>query len=130
MAEIERILKVKEMYWHQKAKCKWISEGDGTTSFFYKAANGKKRKNLITSLMIDGEEVMNFENIANEAISFFQYLYKKDASQRPYIRNLFESPNQGKSYHFLGWMELKLRGRMGFQCYSSKNVGTLLKMIF
>lgn len=34
---------------------------------------------------------MNFENIANEAISFYHRLYKKDPLKRPIIDNLFDS---------------------------------------
>lgn len=33
---------------------------------------------------------MNFENIANEAISFFSELYKKVPNERLYLDNLFE----------------------------------------
>lgn len=45
---------------------------------------------MITSLLIEGEEVMNFDSIANEAIFFYQNLYKEHA-QRPFIDNLFDS---------------------------------------
>lgn len=46
---------------------------------------------MLTSLMVEGEELVNFEDIANEAISFFDRLYKKKAKERPSIDNLFES---------------------------------------
>lgn len=29
---------VEDIFWHQKAKYKWLSEGDGSMSFFHKVA--------------------------------------------------------------------------------------------
>lgn len=77
MAEMEMTSKAEEMYWHQKVKCKWLKEGDENTSFFYKMAYGWKRKTMISSLVVEEEVVTNFENIANEATSFYENLYKK-----------------------------------------------------
>lgn len=37
-----RVLKAEEMFWHLKAKCKWLSEGDGNTKIFHRVANGNK----------------------------------------------------------------------------------------
>lgn len=101
MADIEHVLKAEELFWHQKSKCKWLSEGDGNTSFFHKVVNGRRRKKLLTSLLIEGEEVMNFENIVNETISYFRGLYK-DPIKSSYIENLFES---GLSYEEATKME-------------------------
>lgn len=60
MIEMERILKAEEMFWHKISRCKWLKEGDGNTSYFHKVANGRKMKNLILSLVINGVEVDNF----------------------------------------------------------------------
>lgn len=90
LAEMNRILKVEEIFWHQKAKCKWLQEGDRNTKFFYKLVNGRKRNNLIPRLVVDGVEVVIFEDIADEAIQFFSNLYKKDLGSRLVIANLFQ----------------------------------------
>lgn len=90
MADMEQILKAEEMFWHQKAKCKWLKEGYENMRFFHKIANRRKRKNMISSLVMDGEEVMNFETIAYEAIFLYDKLYK-DPIECPSIDNLFNT---------------------------------------
>lgn len=87
---IERNIKAEKIFWHQKAKSKWLKEGDENTRFFHKLANGKKRKNQILGLKVDEEEVVDFEDISNETSSSFERLYKKDRGERPVIDNLFE----------------------------------------
>lgn len=83
-----------ETYWHQKAKCKRLKEGDGYMSFFHKVTNGRKRKNILSSLMRGEEEIFNFEYISQEASSFFDELYKKERGERPVIDNLFDTTLQ------------------------------------
>lgn len=52
-------------------------------------ANGRKRKNLITKIMVDGTEMSNFEEIASAASRYFETLYTRDSLSRPRIDNLF-----------------------------------------
>lgn len=87
---LEMNIKVNEMFWHQKAKARWIREGDGNTKHFYKLVNGRKRKNLISSILTEGQEMMEFEEIANEATLFYNRLYRKERGSRPMIEKLFE----------------------------------------
>lgn len=57
--------------------------------YFHKVANGKKRKSLITKMVIQGVETDDEVLIKNEAINFFSRLYTKEAFDRPTINNLF-----------------------------------------
>lgn len=77
LGDLERNIKAEEIFWHQKAKYKWLKEGDGNSKFFHQLANGRKRKNLISSLVVDGEEIIDFEGIANEA-NLFERLYRRE----------------------------------------------------
>lgn len=42
--------------------------------FFHKMVNGRKRKNLMSSIRVDGADVPNFKDIANEVILFYYTL--------------------------------------------------------
>lgn len=39
--------------WKQRAKVKWLKEGDNNTKFFHKTASYKRKKNFISGLNID-----------------------------------------------------------------------------
>lgn len=52
MGDLDSLLKGEEIHWKQKAKCKWLKEGDNNTKFFHKVAYGKKRKSLITRMNV------------------------------------------------------------------------------
>jgi len=86
---MEVVLRYEDIYQSQKAKCKWIKEGDGDTNFFHKVANGKNRKNFISKLNINGEIIEDMVRIKKVAIRFFFNLYSKDRGSRPCSDNLF-----------------------------------------
>lgn len=44
------IYKREETMWQQRAKCKWLKEGDVNTTFFHRVASFKKHTNTITFL--------------------------------------------------------------------------------
>lgn len=52
LGDIESILRREDIFWSQKAKCKWFKKSDRNTKYFHKVANGRKRKNTISSLVI------------------------------------------------------------------------------
>lgn len=88
--KMDKVLKAEEIFWYQRSRSKWLREGDGNTRYFHRIANGR-RKNQITRLMVDNEEVQSFEKIAKEVKEFFAHLYKKEDYERPIIGNLFSS---------------------------------------
>lgn len=54
-------------------------------------ANGRRKENLISRLMVDNEKVHSFDEIAKEVEEFYVHLYKKEYYERPIIENLFSS---------------------------------------
>lgn len=43
------VVEQEEIAWMQRAKIKWLKEGDMNTSYFREVAKGRKSKNLISS---------------------------------------------------------------------------------
>lgn len=91
LREIESILRREDTFWSQKAKCKWLKDGDGNTKYFHKVANDRKRKNTISSLSIQGHVEQDFGQIKDGASRFFSLLYKDERRDRPRIPNLFSN---------------------------------------
>lgn len=89
LANMEVVLRCEDIHWSQKAKCKWIKEGDGNTNFVHRVANGKNRKNSISRFSIKGEMVEDLDRIKEEVIRFFSSLYTKEESPHPLIDNVF-----------------------------------------
>lgn len=55
--EILDIIYKEEISWKQKSRLHWLKHGDTNTSFFHKVANGRKARNFISSLNINGSLV-------------------------------------------------------------------------
>jgi hypothetical protein len=39
-----RVMEEEEIYWHKWSNLNWLLQGDNTTKFFYRVANGKKKE--------------------------------------------------------------------------------------
>lgn len=50
-------------------------QGDPNTNFFHQYANGRRRKNTITSLETDGGPINSLEDITNHATAFYKSLF-------------------------------------------------------
>ena len=46
-AGLKHTLVVKEGFWRQKARVKWLSDGDKNTKFFHTAVTKRRRKSVI-----------------------------------------------------------------------------------
>lgn len=47
------LLKMQQSYWKQRAKIRWIQEGDAGTKLFHSHATVKHRRNSISALLDD-----------------------------------------------------------------------------
>lgn len=63
--EIREVYKGEDIYWRQRARCKWLNEGDANTTFFYEVTNNRRRINTIHSSR-DGKVVVQGENELKE----------------------------------------------------------------
>ena len=77
LLQLEELILKEEVYWRQRAKVQWAKEGDNNTRFFHKVATGRRKRNYIENLELEGGVITeDQEVIEQELINFFINLYK------------------------------------------------------
>lgn len=61
---------------HQKAKVKWLSEGDQNTAYFHGILKSRKHKNRIESICDDNGVWFEGEKVSEVFVNHFKYLLK------------------------------------------------------
>lgn len=78
--QILKLYKLEEIKWRQRARCRWIKEGDANTAFFHKIANQRRRVNMINSIVDDNglvqEEQKTHYCFHNHFKKFFEQAQK------------------------------------------------------
>ncbi|RVW47111.1 hypothetical protein CK203_105487 [Vitis vinifera] len=65
--ELEELILREEIHWRQKAKVKWVKEGDCNSKFYHKVANGRRNRKYIKELENErGLVLKNAESITEE----------------------------------------------------------------
>ncbi|RVW27936.1 Transposon TX1 uncharacterized 149 kDa protein [Vitis vinifera] len=74
--ELEDLILREEIHWRQKARVKWVKEGDCNSKFFHKVANGRRNRKYIKSLENEtGLVLNNAVSITEEILLYFEKLY-------------------------------------------------------
>lgn len=67
------------MYWQQRAKSFWLTEGDANTKYFHAYASTRKRLNRVSQLKKDdGEVVVNHEEMCRVVKEYYNKLYDSE----------------------------------------------------
>ncbi|KAJ4769324.1 RNA-directed DNA polymerase (reverse transcriptase)-related family protein [Rhynchospora pubera] len=66
-----------ESRWHQRARIQWLKNGDRNTRYFHATASAKLRKKHISSLIVDGETLVNPSHILQAFTDFYKNLLGK-----------------------------------------------------
>ena len=67
----------------QKARSRWVKEGDSSSSYFHKLINYSRRRNAIRGLLIDGSWVEDPLLVKAEVLQHFQNRFHEPQLQRP-----------------------------------------------
>ncbi|KAL4561276.1 hypothetical protein LXL04_033440 [Taraxacum kok-saghyz] len=71
----------------QKARIKWMCDGDENTAFFHSSLKIKNSRNTTHGLMINGSWVTDTESIKEEAVKFFSSKFREPVNSRPAFLN-------------------------------------------
>ncbi|XP_042942686.1 uncharacterized protein LOC122276857 [Carya illinoinensis] len=74
--ELDGLLEEEELKWRQRAKQRWLKDGDRNTKFFYKCATQRKQVNFIKKVASEeGVLAYNQEEVAKTFQFFYQNLF-------------------------------------------------------
>ena len=74
--ELEELILREKIHWRQKARVKWVKEGDYNSKFFHKVVNDRRNKKYIKVLENErGLMLNNSESIKEEILHYFEKLY-------------------------------------------------------
>ncbi|RVW28753.1 Transposon TX1 uncharacterized 149 kDa protein [Vitis vinifera] len=91
--ELEELILREEIHWRQKARVKWVKEGDCNSKFFHKVANGRRNRKYIKSLENEtGLVLNNAVSITEEILLYFEKLYANPIGESWSIEGLDWSP--------------------------------------
>lgn len=75
--ELNSILARISGWWRQRAKARWITEGDTNSHFFHSVASGRRRTNHIANIRINGMDIDDPVIIQREFMHFFINKWQK-----------------------------------------------------
>ncbi|KAL0380236.1 UNVERIFIED_CONTAM: hypothetical protein Sangu_0087900 [Sesamum angustifolium] len=80
--ELDEQYKRVEVMWKQKAKQRWLQDGDANTRFFHLSTVFKARSNRIHAIKrTDGSLVHSWEEIGNEFLNYYSQLFSTEFVQ-------------------------------------------------
>lgn len=74
--KLATILSNEELHWKTRFREKLIKEGDGNTKYFHLLANGRRHRNFIGRLSVEGQKWESTKSIIVQARCFFKNFAK------------------------------------------------------
>ncbi|XP_058782945.1 uncharacterized protein LOC131657578 [Vicia villosa] len=73
--DLEDALVKEELYWMEKARVRWHKQGDRNTAYFHRISKIKRSKNTISSLRNGDLLILDPEDMAAHAVSYFTNIF-------------------------------------------------------
>lgn len=74
--QLLEVIDRKEIYWRQRSKQFWLREGDNNTKYFHAAASNRRRRNRITQLTTESNQIVTWDNgLAQELENYYTRLF-------------------------------------------------------
>ncbi|RVW99583.1 Transposon TX1 uncharacterized 149 kDa protein [Vitis vinifera] len=91
--ELEELILREKIHWRQKAKVKWVKDGDCNSKLFHKMTNGRRNRNFIKFLENERGLVLdNSESITEEILLYFKKLYSSPPGESWRVEGIDWSP--------------------------------------
>jgi len=82
--DLDENLRLEELWWSQRAKTRWLKEGDRNTAYFHQKASDRKKRNWIRCLTTpEGTITHSEEDIYEIFNNYFQDIFKTDNTAIP-----------------------------------------------
>ena len=75
----------------QKARIKWLKEGDRNSTYFHRLINHRRRKNAIPGIFMDGVWIHEPCRVKNAVVLYFKDRFLEDCSNRPTLDGVYFS---------------------------------------
>ncbi|GKV46811.1 hypothetical protein SLEP1_g53774 [Rubroshorea leprosula] len=118
-------LKIKESMWQQKSRKMWLKEGDANTKFFHKSVNGRRRRNEIYSILINGKQLTGVTEIKEGVAEYFQNLFTEEVWHQPKLDGIgFKQISQTDNELLIAPFSKEEIRKVIWECDSSKAPGS------
>ena len=108
----------------QKARSRWIKEGDNNSHYFHLLLNSNRRCNAVNGVIIDGVWVDEPAKVKEEIYRFFQQRFQEHESIRPQLNGVsFKSINQQQNQLLVGCFSEEEIKRAVWECGNEKSPG-------
>lgn len=87
LAELFRCLKQRNSLDAQRARIKWLKEGDINSKFFHRTINFRRKKNEITGFILNGKWTNNVAEVKEGVKNHFRNQFKRRSIWRPKLKN-------------------------------------------
>ena len=83
LQDLWKSLRREDQEWKQKSRINWLKNGDRNTKFYHGIANGRRGRNMIVEIMLDGNIETDSNGIRRGVFDFFKKHFQKVFWQHP-----------------------------------------------